>query len=173
MGYEPDRFGSLASSSRSTAPAPRTSTPGSGPTCRNSRVQDPLRGVAELQPAPPGPERTAHRRTRRVLLRGDAVRARRALRSMCRVPREPPAGTNLEATELWASRCWVCAKPGRATDHVIALCNGGTNWPANLRPICASCNGAKSGVESRRKLTVPEIMAWAVVRRATRSVRVA
>jgi 5-methylcytosine-specific restriction endonuclease McrA len=44
---------------------------------------------------------------------------------------------------LWGGRCWVCGAPAVATDHVIALAVGGTNYPANLRPICKRCNSQK------------------------------
>jgi 5-methylcytosine-specific restriction endonuclease McrA len=46
--------------------------------------------------------------------------------------------------------CYVCSKPYEAIDHVIPLAKGGTNFPANLRPICNSCN-------SRKKDRMPEI----------------
>lgn len=43
----------------------------------------------------------------------------------------------------YGSLCWVCQKPYTAIDHVVALARGGTNWPANLRPICLPCNSSK------------------------------
>lgn len=36
-------------------------------------------------------------------------------------------------------------------DHIIPLSLGGTNWPANLQPMCRSCNSAKSNKYRRRK----------------------
>lgn len=41
--------------------------------------------------------------------------------------------------------CWLCRGPwvGKHVDHVIPLSKGGSNWPANLRPICRSCNTSK------------------------------
>lgn len=45
--------------------------------------------------------------------------------------------------EMWGSRCWMCGDVATASDHVIALARGGSHWPANLRPICKSCNSRK------------------------------
>ena len=45
--------------------------------------------------------------------------------------------------ELYGGLCYICGNEATATDHVIAVANGGTNWPANLRPICSRCNGRK------------------------------
>jgi 5-methylcytosine-specific restriction endonuclease McrA len=47
-------------------------------------------------------------------------------------------------------RCYLCGVDwfsldsfDRTIDHVIPLSQGGTNWPANLRPACRSCNSSK------------------------------
>lgn len=45
--------------------------------------------------------------------------------------------------DFYGGRCWMCGKPFKAIDHVIPLSKGGTNWPANLRPACTSCNSRK------------------------------
>jgi 5-methylcytosine-specific restriction endonuclease McrA len=45
--------------------------------------------------------------------------------------------------EYYGGLCWICKAPYREIDHVIPLTKGGTNWPANLRPICRSCNASK------------------------------
>lgn len=45
--------------------------------------------------------------------------------------------------ELYGGQCWICGSPYEAIDHVIALTRGGTNFSANLRPICRSCNSRK------------------------------
>lgn len=37
---------------------------------------------------------------------------------------------------MFGFRCYVCGGPWEQDDHVIPLSRGGTNWPANLRPIC-------------------------------------
>jgi 5-methylcytosine-specific restriction endonuclease McrA len=56
----------------------------------------------------------------------------------------------LNRIEVFGSRCWVCGNDwvsGRnrnAIDHVKPLNSGGSNWPANLRPICKSCNSRKN-----------------------------
>ena len=44
---------------------------------------------------------------------------------------------------LYGWRCYLCGAPWEHMDHVIPVALGGTNWPANLRPICASCNSRK------------------------------
>lgn len=43
----------------------------------------------------------------------------------------------------YGHQCWMCRAPWEALDHVIPLSRGGSNWPANLRPACAPCNGRK------------------------------
>lgn len=50
---------------------------------------------------------------------------------------------------LYGDRCWVCAAPAQQMDHVIAVARGGTNWPANLRPICPRCNQSKGAKDWR------------------------
>jgi len=45
--------------------------------------------------------------------------------------------------DLYGSLCYLCGKPAEQTDHVIPISKGGTNWPANLRPICKTCNSSK------------------------------
>lgn len=48
-------------------------------------------------------------------------------------------------------RCAYCgADNGLTVDHVIPLSCGGSNWPANLRPACRSCN-PKKGARSWRE----------------------
>ena len=44
---------------------------------------------------------------------------------------------------FYGGKCAYCGGPFEHVDHVIALARGGTNWPANLRPACARCNGSK------------------------------
>ena len=46
--------------------------------------------------------------------------------------------------ELYGETCYICGFPAEAIDHVIPLAAGGTNWPANLRPICKTCNSIKA-----------------------------
>lgn len=45
--------------------------------------------------------------------------------------------------EMYGGLCWICHQPATETDHVIPLNKKGTNWPANLRPICRKCNASK------------------------------
>lgn len=61
--------------------------------------------------------------------------------------------------EVWGNRCWICGGCATAIDHVIPLSRGGSNWPANLRPICTSCNSKKAN-------RLP--FAWPVTRAALR-----
>jgi 5-methylcytosine-specific restriction endonuclease McrA len=46
--------------------------------------------------------------------------------------------------DYYGGRCWICDAPYQAIDHVIPLSKGGTDYPANLRPICTSCNSRKN-----------------------------
>ena len=45
--------------------------------------------------------------------------------------------------EVHGNKCYICGAPAEATDHVIPLDKGGSDWPANLRPICRRCNSVK------------------------------
>lgn len=48
-----------------------------------------------------------------------------------------------ERVAMWGWRCWICRVPWEQIDHVIPIALGGSNWPANLRPICRACNMKK------------------------------
>ena len=45
--------------------------------------------------------------------------------------------------DVFGGCCWICKAPYEEIDHLIPLSRGGSNWPANLRPICKSCNRRK------------------------------
>lgn len=45
--------------------------------------------------------------------------------------------------DYYGGSCYLCGGIATSIDHVIPLANGGSNWPANLRPACASCNSRK------------------------------
>lgn len=45
--------------------------------------------------------------------------------------------------EYYGHKCWMCGAPWTCIDHVKPLSLGGSNWPANLRPACRSCNARK------------------------------
>lgn len=44
---------------------------------------------------------------------------------------------------FYGYRCWMCGAERQSIDHVIPLAKGGSNWPANLRPVCTTCNSRK------------------------------
>jgi 5-methylcytosine-specific restriction endonuclease McrA len=46
--------------------------------------------------------------------------------------------------DFYGGKCYLCGEPFRTLDHVKPLSKGGTNWSANLRPICKKCNMRKS-----------------------------
>lgn len=56
--------------------------------------------------------------------------------------------------EMFGSKCWICGKDYEEIDHVIALSRGGSNWPANLRPICKSCNSGKRNKDYKTYLEI-------------------
>lgn len=45
--------------------------------------------------------------------------------------------------QMLGDACFYCRGPWTEVEHVIPLARGGSNWPINLRPICASCNATK------------------------------
>jgi 5-methylcytosine-specific restriction endonuclease McrA len=45
--------------------------------------------------------------------------------------------------DFYGNRCYLCGTQADEIDHVIPVARGGSNWPANLRPICKSCNSSK------------------------------
>lgn len=99
------------------------------------------------------PERLEHERIRGKLRRQDPAHKRRHafLVRNYYARKEKALGycskASLEARwNYYGHRCWICSEPARETDHVKPLTKGGTNWPANLRPICRSCNARKSNV---------------------------
>lgn len=58
-------------------------------------------------------------------------------------PGNPSNEAILARIAFYGTKCWMCGGPYEALDHVIPLSKGGTNWPANLRPACKSCNSRK------------------------------
>lgn len=45
--------------------------------------------------------------------------------------------------DYYGRQCWMCRAPWTCIDHVKPLAQGGSNWPANLRPACTPCNASK------------------------------
>lgn len=52
--------------------------------------------------------------------------------------------------EMWGGLCYLCGSSYNSIDHVIPLSKGGTNFPANLRPICRKCNSRKRDKDWRQ-----------------------
>lgn len=46
----------------------------------------------------------------------------------------------LDRINFFGGLCAYCGAVYEHVDHVIPLSRGGTNWPANLRPACKTCN---------------------------------
>jgi hypothetical protein len=49
----------------------------------------------------------------------------------------------LDRVKFFGGVCAYCQGPYEHLDHSIPLSKGGTHWPANLRPSCATCNMRK------------------------------
>ena len=115
------------------------------------------------------PERVRAARKEWRAANPDMVREGVRRRKMCRarvLGLSTPA-TRSARIAYHGGRCWICERRSATQiDHVIALVHGGTDWPANLRPACQSCNGAKGQWEGPRRRSIEEIMAWVRRRRA-------
>lgn len=74
-----------------------------------------------------------------------------------KAPGVAPASAIAARVAYYGSTCYLCrSAPYEHLDHVIPLSRGGSNWPANIRPACASCNvrkGNKSLNEFQRITT--------------------
>lgn len=91
------------------------------------------------------PERNRSHKQRDYELHKDGY-LRRSFERRVRKAQAPGASTPAATAARWAmwgGRCWLCREPATATDHVIALARGGSDWPANQRPICTPCNSRK------------------------------
>jgi 5-methylcytosine-specific restriction endonuclease McrA len=52
--------------------------------------------------------------------------------------------------QMFGNKCSYCAVGQQEhIDHLIPIKLGGTNWPANLRPSCASCNHKKKAMPAK------------------------
>jgi 5-methylcytosine-specific restriction endonuclease McrA len=84
-----------------------------------------------------------------IVLRRDGSVAVRSLQRPGSTHRQNAEGNATRAqvaarVEFYGGKCWICrTAPGTTIDHVKPLRAGGTNWPANLRPACPSCNSRK------------------------------
>ena len=68
----------------------------------------------------------SRRRARKISAAGDATVEQRQAR-----------------IDYYGGKCYICGADYEAVDHVIPLAKGGSNWAANLRPICKRCNSSK------------------------------
>lgn len=79
----------------------------------------------------------AHPEVRRAAVQ--RRRDRLGKKGRARVSREATAARRA----MWGNRCWVCGAHATQMDHVKPVAAGGPDLPANLRPICGSCNRRK------------------------------
>jgi 5-methylcytosine-specific restriction protein A len=61
-------------------------------------------------------------------------------------------------------RCATCTRPIKgsvkpAYDHIVALCNGGSNAEANLQLLCVPCHSIKTGKDVAVKSTDARVRA--------------
>lgn len=87
-------------------------------------------------------ERTAAWKKRNALSNSAHARAYYA-----RLKNAPGSCSELQLaarSAMYGDRCWLCsAFDAPIMDHVKPLSRGGSNWPANRRPICPTCNTLK------------------------------
>jgi 5-methylcytosine-specific restriction endonuclease McrA len=63
-------------------------------------------------------------------------------------------------------RCLGCSKKKRLQiDHVVPVCKGGTSWPSNLQPLCATCNQKKQTKSTDFRVLSKWQASFAVLRR--------
>ena len=48
-----------------------------------------------------------------------------------------------QVVSLFGGKCAYCGGAYEAIDHVVPLSRGGTNYIANIRPCCTTCNSSK------------------------------
>lgn len=110
---------------------------------------DQLRPLEDFHRSASRPDgRAGHCRTCNARWRAENPTKRWAAEQRRRAAKRNAAGdcTTEQLEARWAyygGRCWCCGAEADATDHVKPLRKGGSNWPANLRPICTSCNSSK------------------------------
>jgi 5-methylcytosine-specific restriction endonuclease McrA len=120
--------------------------------CRRRR-----RRKAEKSPAQRARRRKNRAKTRKIRRKTDPAfreKERRLKRLRKRRRYEPRKA-------FYGFACWVCRGAFEAMDHVMPRCHGGSDLPANMRPICVRCNSLKGAWEATGKHTPDEIVRWA------------
>jgi len=96
------------------------------------RYGDPLGG-----PEPPRGLRRVQKKYRKAVTSVNAAAARRGAKGKV-------SGLALrDKFRYWGERCYLCKRDNVGVlevDHVIPVSRGGQNLPANIRPICRTCN---------------------------------
>ncbi len=54
-----------------------------------------------------------------------------------------------QRVRLYGGLCYYCGALADSIDHRIPLTRGGSHWPANLMPVCKSCNSRKHNKTER------------------------
>jgi 5-methylcytosine-specific restriction enzyme A len=71
----------------------------------------------------------------------------------------PPPRVRLRVFDAAGGRCYLCSHkivPGEywQADHIVALCNGGSNRETNLNPACRNCCYSKTADDVAEKSAV-------------------
>ena len=80
-----------------------------------------------------------------------------------RGPREstpPPPRVRLRILDRFGGKCANCGVGivgSFAVDHIVALCNSGTNAEHNMQPLCRNCHSAKTAQDVAEKAKVAAV----------------
>lgn len=75
---------------------------------------------------------------------------------------KPPASVRLRVFERWEGRCYLSGRKIQAgetwdLEHVVALCNGGENREANMRPALREAHKIKTRADLAEKSKVERV----------------
>lgn len=106
----------------------------------------------------PGNQEKANQRSRKYRSNPDNLKvlSHRAMQYVYRKYQAVGNSTKAQLQARWdyySGNCWICGQVAKEFDHVKPLTKGGSNWPANLRPVCRSCNARKGNTWPYRLLT--------------------